>query len=66
MTHVHRITGENVTVTGRVNGVVIFDTDDEQGEELLDSVFDAQFDDSSDDWDEETRSNEAWSQVRGD
>jgi len=38
-THVHRITGEEVTVTGRINGITIFDSDIEDGEELLDELF---------------------------
>lgn len=42
-THIHLITGELVTVTGHVNGITIFNTDDEQGEELLSEVFAEQF-----------------------
>jgi len=42
-THVHRITGELVTVTGHVNGITIFDSDDEPDEELLDEVFAEQY-----------------------
>lgn len=38
-THVHNIDGEQVTVTGHVNGITIYDSDDEQGQELLDEVF---------------------------
>ena len=42
-TYRHRITGETVTVTGRVNSIVIFDSEDETGEELLDYVFAEQY-----------------------
>ena len=39
-THVHRTTGESVVVTGHINGITIFDSEDESDEELLDYVFD--------------------------
>jgi len=42
-THIHTITGELVSVTGHVNGITIFDTEDEEGEELLDEVFAEQY-----------------------
>lgn len=42
-THVHRITGELVRVTGHVNGITIFDSPIEPGEELLDEVFAEQY-----------------------
>jgi hypothetical protein len=35
----HVLTGERVTVTGHINGITIFDSEDEPGEELLDSYF---------------------------
>lgn len=43
-THVHNITGELVTVTGHTNGITIFDSPDEEGEELLSEVFAEQYD----------------------
>jgi hypothetical protein len=42
-THVHKLTGELVTVTGHVNGITIFDSPIEDGEELLDEVFAEQY-----------------------
>jgi hypothetical protein len=42
-THVRKVGGEHVTVTGHVNGITIFNSDDERGEELLDVVFDELF-----------------------
>lgn len=42
-THIHRVTGEPVIVTGHVNGITIFDSPEEEGEELLDVVFDEQY-----------------------
>ena len=35
----HRIDGEKVTVVGHTNGITIYDSDDEEGQELLDDVF---------------------------
>jgi hypothetical protein len=37
--YTHRIDGEQVTVTGHVNGITIYDSEDEEGQELLDDVF---------------------------
>lgn len=38
-THVNNHDGEEVTVVGHVNGITIYDSEDEQGQELLDEVF---------------------------
>jgi hypothetical protein len=46
-THWHRVTGDPVTVTGHVNGITIFDSVDEPGEELLDDVFAEQYTDGT-------------------
>lgn len=37
--YTHRIDGEKVVVTGHTNGITIYDSDDEQDQELLDEVF---------------------------
>jgi hypothetical protein len=42
-THARKVGNEQVTVTGHVNGITIFDSEDERGEELLDVVFNELF-----------------------